>query len=163
MHRRLAIALVVILALAAAPEALATIAGPCEATVAGEDVLARDTFAKSDAISVPQTGGVPVTMTAERPIDDLKLEIEFAGFKYTVLDEPTTTRNTASGCTRSSGRRPAKASRVKRRLSSTCRAIRSKRQRERSRWAWSSSAGSASSRSCCEEVTEGSRCSSPPS
>ena len=81
MHRRLAIALVVILALAAAPEALATIAGPCEATVAGEDILARDTFAKSDAISVPQTGGVPVTITAERPIDDLKLEIEFAGFQ----------------------------------------------------------------------------------
>jgi hypothetical protein len=92
MHRRLAIALVVILALAAAPEALATIEGPCEATVAGEDVVGRDTFAKSDAISVPQTGGVPVTITAERPLDNLKLEIEFAGFKYTVLDEPTTVR-----------------------------------------------------------------------
>ena len=92
MHRRLAIAFVVILALAAAPVASATIEGPCEATIAGEDVVARDTFARSDAISVPQTGGVPVTMTAERPIDNLKLEIEFAGFKYTVLDEPTTVR-----------------------------------------------------------------------
>ncbi len=90
MHRRLAIALVVILGLVAAPEALATIEGPCEATIAGEDVVARDTFAKSDAISVPQTGAVPVTITAERPIERLQLEIEFAGFGYTAHDEPTT-------------------------------------------------------------------------
>jgi len=90
MHRRLAIAFVVILGLAAAPEAAATIEGPCEATVAGQDVVARDTFARSDAISVPQTGAVAVTMTAERPIDRLKLEIEFAGIRYTAHDEPTT-------------------------------------------------------------------------
>jgi hypothetical protein len=90
MHRRLAIAFVVILALAAAPEALATIEGPCDATIAGEDVVARDTFATSDAISVPQTGAVAVTMTAERPIERLKLEFEFAGFRYTAHDEPTT-------------------------------------------------------------------------
>lgn len=90
MHRRLAIAFVVILGLAAAPEALATIEGPCEATIAGEDVVARDTFARSDAISVPQTGAVAVIMTAEDPIDRLKLEIEFAGFRYTAHDEPTT-------------------------------------------------------------------------
>ena len=66
MHRRLVTALVVVLGLALAPEALATIEGPCEAIIAGEDVVARDTFARSDAISVPQTGAVPVTMTAER-------------------------------------------------------------------------------------------------
>jgi len=90
MTRRLAIAFVVILALAAAPEALATIEGPCEATVAGEDVVARDTFTRSDAISVPQTGAVAVTMTAEEPIDRLKLEIEFAGIRYAAYDEPTT-------------------------------------------------------------------------
>jgi hypothetical protein len=90
MHRRLAIAFVVILGLAAAPEAGATITGPCEATIAGQDVIARDTFARSDAISVPQTGAVAVTMTADRPIDRLKLEIEFAGFRYTARDEPTT-------------------------------------------------------------------------
>jgi hypothetical protein len=90
MHRRLAIAFVVILGLAAAPEALATIKGPCEATVAGQDVVARDTFVKSDAISVPQTGAVAVTMTADDPIERLKLEIEFAGIRYTAHDEPTT-------------------------------------------------------------------------
>ena len=66
MHRRLVIAFVVVLGLALLPRPLATIEGPCEATIAGEDVVARDTFARSDAISVPQTGGVPVTMTAER-------------------------------------------------------------------------------------------------
>jgi len=94
MHRRLAIAFVVILGLAAAPEAAATIEGPCEATVAGQDVVARDTFARSDAISVPQTGAVAVIMTAEDPIDRLKLEIEFAGFRYTARDEPTTVTST---------------------------------------------------------------------
>jgi hypothetical protein len=93
MHRRLAIAFVVILALAAAPDALATIEGPCEATVAGQDVVARDTFARSDAISVPQTGAVAVIMTAERPLDRLKLDIEFAGIRYTVRDEPTTVKS----------------------------------------------------------------------
>ncbi len=94
MHRRLVIALVVVLGLAAAPEALATIEGPCEATMAGEDVVARDTFARSDAISVPQTGAVAVTMTADDPIDRMKLEIEFAGIPYEVRDEPTTVNST---------------------------------------------------------------------
>ena len=94
MHRRLVTALVVVLGLAFAPEALATIEGPCEATVAGEDVFARDTFARSDAISVPETGGVPVTITANRPLDNLKLEIEFAGIPYEVRDEPTTVNST---------------------------------------------------------------------
>jgi hypothetical protein len=93
MHRRLAIAFVVILALAAAPEALATIDGPCDATIAGEDVVARDTYATSEAISVPQTGAVAVTITAERPIDRLKLDFEFAGFRYTAYDEPTTVKS----------------------------------------------------------------------
>ena len=94
MHRRLVIALVVVLGLALAPEALATIEGPCEATVAGEDVVARDTFARSDAISVPQTGAVAVTMTGEDAIDRMKLEIEFAGIPYEVWDEPTTVNST---------------------------------------------------------------------
>ena len=94
MHRRLVTALVVVLGLAFAPEALATIDGPCEATVAGEDVVARDTFARSDPISVPETGGVPVTITANRPLDNLKLEIEFAGIPYEVRDEPTTVNST---------------------------------------------------------------------
>ncbi len=94
MHRRLVIALVIVLGLAGAPEAMATIEGPCEATIAGEDVIARDTFARSDAISVPLTGAVPVTMTASRPIDRLKLEIEFAGIRYTVRDQPTTVSST---------------------------------------------------------------------
>ncbi len=94
MRRRLVIALVVVLGLALAPEALATIEGPCEATIAGEDVVARDTFARSDAISVPQTGAVPVTMTGRDAMDRMKLEIEFAGIPYEVRDEPTTVSST---------------------------------------------------------------------
>lgn len=90
MHRRLALAFVMVLGLALAPEALATIERPCEATIAGEDVVALDTFSQSDAISVPQTGAVPVTMTAERPIGRLKVEMEFAGIRYSIHEEPTT-------------------------------------------------------------------------
>ncbi|MGI8887274.1 MAG: hypothetical protein ACR2G9_10235 [Gaiellaceae bacterium] len=90
MHRRLAIVFVMVLGLALAPEALATIEGPCEATIAGEDVVGRDTFSQSDAISVPQTGGVPVTMTAERPIGRLQVDMEFGGIRYTIHDEATT-------------------------------------------------------------------------
>jgi len=94
MHRRLAIAFVMVLGLAVAPEASATIEGPCEATIAGQDVVARDTLTRSDAISVPKTGAVPVTMTADRPIDRLKLEIEFAGIRYAVREQPTTVNST---------------------------------------------------------------------
>ena len=94
MHRRLAIAFVMVLGLAVAPEASATIEGPCEATIAGQDVVARDTFARSDAISVPKSGAVPVTMTADRPIERLKLEIEFAGIRYAVREQPTTVNST---------------------------------------------------------------------
>ncbi|MBA3374840.1 MAG: hypothetical protein H0U00_03345 [Actinobacteria bacterium] len=90
MHRRLAIAFVMVLALALTPQAFATIEGPCEATIAGEDVVGRDTFTRSDAISVPQTGAVPVTMNADSPIGRLKLEMEFAGIRYTIRDEATT-------------------------------------------------------------------------
>jgi len=90
MHRRLAIGFVMVLGLVAAPEALATIEGPCEATIAGEDVVARDTFGRSDAISVRQTGAVPVIMTADRPIGRLQVAIEFGGIRYTVRDEATT-------------------------------------------------------------------------
>ncbi len=96
MHRRLAIAFVMVLGLAVAPEASATIEGPCEATIAGQDVVARDTFARSDAISVPKSGAVPVTMTADRPIERLKLEIEFAGIRYAVREQPTTV-NSSTG------------------------------------------------------------------
>lgn len=90
MRRLLVTALVVVLGLALAPHAWATIEGPCEATIAGEEVIARDTFARSDAISVPQSGGVPVTMTAEGPIGRLRVDIEFGGLRYTVRDEATT-------------------------------------------------------------------------
>ncbi|MBA3401980.1 MAG: hypothetical protein H0U05_08335 [Actinobacteria bacterium] len=96
MHRRLAIAFVVVVGLAVAPEALATIEGPCEATIAGQDVVARDTLARSAAISVPKSGAVPVTMTASQPIDRLKLAIEFAGIRYVVRDQPTTV-NSSTG------------------------------------------------------------------
>jgi hypothetical protein len=93
MYLRIAIglaALAALAALASAPEAVATIEGPCQATISEEDVVASGTSARSDAIPVPQTGGVPVIMTAERPMERLKVEIEFAGVRYVVHDEPAT-------------------------------------------------------------------------
>jgi hypothetical protein len=90
MHRRLAIAFAFVAALVAVPDAAAWVNGPCEATVSEENIITRGTSARSDAISVPQTGGVLVTMRSERPLERKKVEIEFAGIPYTVHDEPTT-------------------------------------------------------------------------
>jgi hypothetical protein len=55
-----------------------------------EDVVASGTSARSDAIPVPQTGGMPITMSSDRPMSRLKVEIELAGIRYVVHDEPTT-------------------------------------------------------------------------
>jgi hypothetical protein len=93
MPRRLAIAfavLAVLAALTAAPEAAASIQGPCTATIAREDVTALETDSTSEAIVVPDTGGVLVTMASEREIERYRVSIEFAGIQYVVHDEPTT-------------------------------------------------------------------------
>ena len=58
--------------------------------MAEEDIITRGTSARSDAISVPDTGGVLVTMTSERPLSQLKVEIEFGGIGYTVHEGRTT-------------------------------------------------------------------------
>jgi hypothetical protein len=89
MPRRLAIAFALVLSLIVAPTATARVEGPCTARIANEDVSGRETGATSDAIPVDQDSLVPVTMSAERPIQRLKVEIEFSGLRWTVHDRPT--------------------------------------------------------------------------
>jgi hypothetical protein len=84
---------VVVAALAAAlvaPQAaLAEIEGPCQGTVAGQNVATRDTSARGDPIEVREEARVPVTMTSQRPITHLTVEMEFAGMGWEVHDAPT--------------------------------------------------------------------------
>lgn len=75
------------LSLSAAPSALATIEGPCQASIAGVNVRDRGTSARSDAIGVRENGRVRVTMRAAKPIDELKVDLEFAGIRWNVYDE----------------------------------------------------------------------------
>ena len=93
MPRRLAIALVVVLAFVAAlvvaSPATATLRGPCTAEIAGQDASPQFVGALDDAITVDRNGLVPVRMTAERPIDRYKVELEYAGVRFTVHDRPT--------------------------------------------------------------------------
>jgi hypothetical protein len=101
MPRRLAIAFVlpgvlVLWALVAAPEASATITGPCAASIAGQDVAGRDTDALSDPIPVSKERPVSVTMSSNRPITHLKVEIEYAGYRWAVQDRPSTGNSWAS-------------------------------------------------------------------
>jgi hypothetical protein len=76
-------------ALVAPPAARAEIDGPCQATIAGEAVAAKDVSATGEPITVEENARVPVTMSAPRPINMLKVEIEFAGISWTIHDEPT--------------------------------------------------------------------------
>lgn len=94
MQRRIAVSvLTVALAAAAgltvAPSALATVDGPCQASIAGENVAALETGALSEPIKVRENERVPVTMTSARPITHLTVELEFGGLGWTVHDEPT--------------------------------------------------------------------------
>jgi hypothetical protein len=79
----------VLAALALAPPAASEIDGPCQASIAGQNVAALETGPRSEPIEVRENARVPVTMTAARPITSLKVELEFAGLRWTVHDAPT--------------------------------------------------------------------------
>lgn len=98
MPRRLAIALVVLLALFAAwtTPATARVSGPCTVEIASEDARSLFTGARDDAVPVDRNSLVPVRMTSERPMTRLKVELEFAGVRFTVHDRPTTGTSWAS-------------------------------------------------------------------
>lgn len=89
MPRRLAILVLLFLALVAAPEAPASIIGPCTGTLAGQDVAPLLTGTLDEPITVSKERPVSVTMSSERPIRRLKVELEFAGLRWTVHDRPS--------------------------------------------------------------------------
>jgi hypothetical protein len=100
MPRRLAFALVVVLALVAAlvsaSPATATQRGPCSAEIAGTDAAPLFTGARDDAIEVDRNSLVPVRMSATEPIERYKVELEFAGIRFTVHERETSGRSWAS-------------------------------------------------------------------
>jgi hypothetical protein len=101
MPPRLAIALVALFvlvlgALAAAPPAAATMAGPCTAQIAGQDASAEPTGPFDDGITVPRDSLVPVQMSSERQLTRLRVELEFGGVRWTVHDVPVTARTGVS-------------------------------------------------------------------
>ena len=83
------VALAAVAALASPQAALGEIEGPCQATVAGQNVATRDTSARGEPIKVREKARVPVTMSSQQPITNLTVEIEFAGLSWEVHDAPT--------------------------------------------------------------------------
>ena len=84
------VALSTLFALVATTEAPATIKGPCTGRIAGQDVAPLLTGPLDDAIVVHKDNLVSVTMSSERPLTRLKVEIEFAGQRWTVHERPST-------------------------------------------------------------------------
>jgi hypothetical protein len=89
MPRRLAIALVFLVPLVLAPEASATVSGPCTAEIAGQDISGFFTGALDDPLVVTKEAPLSVTMRAQRPVSRYKVEIEWAGIPIVVQDRGT--------------------------------------------------------------------------
>jgi hypothetical protein len=93
MSCRLAAALVVALALAAgalvgAPAASASVDGPCTAEISGQDMSPLRAGPLDDPLVVDRDALVSVTMASERPLTRLRVELEFAGVRWTIHDLP---------------------------------------------------------------------------
>lgn len=88
---RIPLAAVAVLTIAAivVPSATAEISGPCNATINGQNVKAQGTGAFASPITVQNDAVVPVTMSAGSQISHLKIQIEFAGMRWTVRDKPS--------------------------------------------------------------------------
>jgi hypothetical protein len=86
---RIPLAAVALVAIAAvvAPSAAAEISGPCTATINGQNVKDQGVGALDKAITVENGAIVPVTMSAGSEISHLKIQIEFAGMRWTVRDK----------------------------------------------------------------------------
>ncbi len=64
--------------------ASASISGPCAANIAGAGVAGLSGTDPAAAIHVKKGGLVAVSMSAASPISQLKVQIAFAGFSWTV-------------------------------------------------------------------------------
>jgi len=69
--------------------ASADVNGNCSATINGVDVGGLSSSNAGDAIEVKEHTAVPVTMQSAEGITHLRVQLEFAGFRWTVRDEPT--------------------------------------------------------------------------
>lgn len=85
----LVVTLVLAVALSLSPAAAAEIEGPCQASIAGQSVAARDTGPRGEPIEVREKARVEVSMTSTRPTTRLRVELEFGGLRWTVHDAPT--------------------------------------------------------------------------
>jgi hypothetical protein len=90
MRRPVVAVFAVVVLLVYASQAAATVGGPCTAEINGEDIGAREVGATSDPIVVSKDRPVSVTMTSEQELETLKVELEFAGIRWTVHDQPST-------------------------------------------------------------------------
>jgi hypothetical protein len=93
MPRRLAAAFAAVLVLAAgaltaAPAASASVTGPCTAVIAGRDMSSLQTGPLEEGVTVDRDSLVPVSMSSDRPLRRLEVELEFAGVRFTVHDRP---------------------------------------------------------------------------
>lgn len=79
-----------------ASAAAADISGPCNASIGGQNVKDRGTGAFSTPITVEKNSIVPVTMSSAGQISHLRIQIEFAGTRWTVRDESTTSNEWSS-------------------------------------------------------------------
>ncbi len=88
---RIPLAVVAVSAIAAivASSAAADISGPCTASIASQNVKGRSTGPFSKPITVEKNSVVPVTMSSAGQISHLKIQIEFAGMRWTVRDKPS--------------------------------------------------------------------------
>jgi len=73
--------------LASVRTARAEITGPCGATLSGVDVAGVDSSDRGDDIGVRQHDIVPVTMTSSKGFKSHKIQLEFAGRRWTVSNE----------------------------------------------------------------------------
>ena len=80
----------VVVMLACASQAAATVGGPCTAEINGEDIGPREVGATSDPIVVSSNRPVSVTMSSERELERLEVELEFSGIRWTVHERPST-------------------------------------------------------------------------
>ncbi len=92
MPRRMVAVFAVVVMLAFASEAAATVGGPCTVEIAGENIGPRGVGARSEPIvvSIDRPLSVTMTSTSEQELDRLQVELEFAGIRWTVHDRPAT-------------------------------------------------------------------------
>jgi hypothetical protein len=79
-------------ALSAGP-ALATLEGPCTASIAGQDVEGLSTGATSEPVDVAEGSDILVTMSSTRPLTHLEITLSYAGSEWAIEDKEISSRS----------------------------------------------------------------------